>query len=219
MQTHQKGMNMPVSTRAVAVSAASVVAIGLVAIYAVTTRIGDDPFSQCRASAVSGGAGAIDGRFTLVDEDGRAVTEKDLKLPSLVYFGYTYCPDVCPTDTLRNAEAVDALEEMGYETTPVFISVDPDRDTPPVLKEWTDLIHPRMLGLTGTPEAVKAASDAYRAFFRVPADRAGDDYLVDHTTYTYLMLPGSGFAEFFAREVTPEDMAKRVACFIDASRG
>lgn len=205
---------MSVSTRAYALAAVSVVAIGLVATYAITRNGTSDRYAACRASNISGAA-TIGGPFTLVDEDGRTVTDKDVLIkPSLVYFGYTFCPDVCPTDTARNAEAVDALEEQGFEVTPVFISVDPDRDTPEVLKEWTDYLHPRMIGLTGTAEQVAAAAKRYRTYYKVPEDKSDEYYLVDHMTQTYLMLPETGFVEFFNREMTAEDMANSVACFL-----
>ncbi len=205
---------MPVSTRAYALAAVSVVAIGLVATYAVTRNGTSDRYAACRASNIAGAA-AIGGPFTLVDEDGRTVTDKDvLTKPSLVYFGYTFCPDVCPTDTARNAEAIDALEEQGFEVTPVFISVDPDRDTPEVLKEWTDYLHPRMIGLTGSAEQIAAAAKQYRTYYKVPEDKSDEYYLVDHMTQTYLMLPETGFVEFFNREMTAEDMANSVACFL-----
>lgn len=210
---------MAVSTRSYAVAAVSVVAIGLVVTYALTTGGGSDRFADCRTTQISGGAGAIGGPFTLTDEDGRRVTDRDvLTRPSLVYFGYTYCPDVCPADNARNAEAIDALEEMGHEVTPVFISVDPRRDTPELLKQWTDFMHPRMIGLTGTPEEIAAVAKAYKTFYKVPGEPADDYYLVDHMTYTYLMLPEAGFVEFFARDLAPDDLAARAACFIEAAK-
>ncbi|WP_413874708.1 SCO family protein [Albidovulum sp.] len=209
---------MPVSTRTYAIAAASVAVIGLVAIYAISMNDTGDRFAPCRGSAVGGG-GSIGGPFTLTDENDKRVTEKDvLTGPSLVYFGYTFCPDICPTDTARNAEAVDALEEMGYEVTPVFISVDPSRDTPEVLKEWTDYIHPRMIGLTGTPEEIATVAREYRTYYKVPENPTDDLYTVDHMTQTYLMLPQYGFVDFFTREATPEEIAERTACFIDAAR-
>lgn len=208
---------MPVSTRTYALAAASVAVIGLVAIYAISMNNTGDRFAPCRGGAVGGGS--VGGPFTLTDENDKRVTEKDvLTGPSLVYFGYTFCPDICPTDTARNAEAADALEEMGYEVTPVFISVDPHRDTPEVLKEWTDYIHPRMIGLTGTPEEIAAVAKEYRTYYKVPENPADDLYTVDHMTQTYLMLPQYGFVDFFTRDATPEEIAKRTACFIDAAR-
>jgi protein SCO1/2 len=176
-----------------------------------------DPFARCREAAVAGGGGSIGGAFTLVDETGATVSEAEvIRQPSLVYFGYTFCPDVCPFDAARNAEAVDILEERGIEVTPVFISVDPARDSPEVLAEFTNLIHPRMIGLTGSDDQVRAAAQAYKVYFRIN-DPNADYYLVDHSTFTYLMLPGTGFAEFFRQDVTAEELADRVACFVGAA--
>ncbi len=179
----------------------------------------DDPFAACRTSRIAGGAGAIGGAFTLIDENGNTVTDKDvIKGPTLIYFGYSFCPDVCPLDSARNAEAVRILEERGIEVSPVFISIDPERDTPEVLREFTDVMHPRMLGLTGTPEQVKAASRAFRTYYKKQEDGDSEYYLMDHSTYTYFMLPAHGFVEFFDRNVSPEQMADRLACFIKAAQ-
>ncbi|MCX7889165.1 MAG: SCO family protein [Rhodobacteraceae bacterium] len=170
-----------------------------------------DRFADCGGGA----AGAtIGGPFTLTDENGRTVTDAEvLAQPSLVYFGYTFCPDVCPTDNARNAEAVDLLEARGLTVQPVFISIDPERDTPERLRDFTDMLHPRMLGLTGTPEQVAAASRAYRTYFR-KVDSGDEYYLVDHSTQTYLMLPGYGFVTFFPRDATAEAMADSTACYL-----
>lgn len=208
---------MPISARIAAVAAGVVAVAGLSATWYFTSGGEQDQFAQCRKAAVAGGAGAIGGPFTLVSETGATVTDKDvITKPSLLYFGYTFCPDVCPLDNARNVEAVSLLEESGYEVTPVFISIDPDRDTPEVLADFTDNFHPRMIGLTGSAEQVKAASQAYRTYYRV--QNPGDPYtLVDHSTQTYLVLPEAGFVEFFNRDTTPEAMAETVACFADAA--
>lgn len=185
--------------------------------YAALQRSGNDPFADCRTSAVAGGGGDIGGPFTLVDENGKTVTDKDvLAKPSLVYFGYSFCPDVCPLDGARNAEAVDLLKAKGLDVTPVFISIDPERDTPAVLKDFTANLHPDMIGLTGTPEQVQAASRAYKTYFK-KQDSGDQYYMMDHSTFTYLMLPGSGFADFFTRDDTAEQIATRAACFIEKS--
>jgi protein SCO1 len=177
----------------------------------------NDPFAQCRSATVAGGAGAIGGPFTLTDEDGKTVTDKEvLAKPSLVYFGYSFCPDVCPLDNARNAEAVDLLAAKGYDVTPVFITIDPARDTPEVLKDFTENLSPKMVGLTGTDAQIKAASLAYKTYFK--KQETGDQYyLMDHSTFTYLMLPKTGFADFFGRDDTAQQMADRTACFIDHS--
>ena len=191
----------------------------LAGVWYATQRTGsDDPYAQCRTSKVAGGSEQIGGSFNLLNKAGESVTDKDvITKPSLVYFGYTFCPDVCPFDVARNADAVDELDARNYDVTPVFISIDPERDTPEVVGEFSELIHERMIGLTGTPEQVKAASQAYRTYYRKQENGDPDYYLVDHSTFTYLVLPEAGFVDFFRREVTPEEMADRVACYIDAS--
>lgn len=182
--------------------------------YLIYAERAADPFAQCRGSTVGGGD--IGGPFTLVDETGATVTDKDvITRPTLVYFGYTFCPDICPLDNARNAEAVDLLKERGVDVTPVFISIDPERDTPDVLRDFTDSLHPDMIGLTGSAEQVKAASMAYRTYYK--KQESGDEYyLMDHSTFTYLVLPEAGFVDFFRRESTPAEMADRVACFVGA---
>ncbi|MFN3605937.1 MAG: SCO family protein [Cypionkella sp.] len=181
-----------------------------------TSGSGADVFAKCRGGAVGGGA--IGGPFTLVDENGATVTDKDIITgPTLVYFGYTFCPDVCPLDNARNAEAVDLLDAQGKEVTPVFISFDPDRDTPEVLRDFTDTMHPRMIGLTGTAQQVKDASLAYKTYFK-RQDDASEYYLMDHSTFSYFMMPDHGFVDFFSRDTSAEDLANRMACFIDAAK-
>ena len=174
-------------------------------------------FAACGDSVVSGAA-SIGGPFTLTDETGRQVTDADvLTGPSLVYFGYTFCPDVCPLDVARNAEATQLLDDRGYTVTPVFISLDPNRDTPERLREWTDYMHPRLIGLTGTPEQLDKAAKEYRVSYQLPDDMTSADYTIAHTRLTYLMLPGHGFAEFYSGEDSAEKIADSVACYIDAS--
>ena len=175
----------------------------------------EDKFAQCRNSKVTGGPGNIGGPLELISTNGNTVTDVEIfSKPSLVYFGYTFCPDVCPLHVSRNADAVDMLEERGIQTTPVFISVDPTRDTPEVLQEFIEMIHPRMLAFTGSEEQVRAASKAYRTYYK--KQESNDEYyLVDHSTITYLVLPEHGFVEFFRADTSPEIMAETTACFVE----
>ena len=182
-------------------------------------RVGVDPlrfllnpwgmyFSEARASDLM-----------LIDETGKAVTDADIITgPTLIYFGFTFCPDVCPLDSARNAAAVDILETNGQMVTPVFISIDPKRDTPAVVADFTDRLHPRMIGLTGTEDQILAVSKAYKTYFKPNYDGT-DYYLVDHSVFTYLVLPGVGFVDYFGRETSPEQMAEKVACFVDRAKG
>jgi protein SCO1/2 len=208
-------------TRLYAIAAAAVAAVFLGGLWIMTMggNGSGDKFAQCRSSAVAGGTGQIGGPFTLIDETGQTVTETDvIDGPTLLYFGYAFCPDVCPLDTARNAEAVEILEDRGIKVKPVFISVDPQRDTPELLADFTDNLHPRMLGLTGTPEQVKTASQAYRTYYKVQEPEEGNEdyYLIDHSTFSYLSFPEEGFVEFFKRDLGPEQLADRIQCFVEA---
>ncbi|WP_102223904.1 SCO family protein [Acidimangrovimonas sediminis] len=208
----------------------AVIVVGVGGYLYLRSQAGGDRFAACRGSAVAGKA-AIGGPFTLTDGDGRTVSDEDvITKPSLVYFGYTFCPDVCPLDSARNADAIDLLDKRGLDAQAVFISIDPGRDTPAVVKEFAANFSPKMIGLTGTPEEVKAASRAYKTYYKVhspPADAAPGTkayadwqkyYLVDHSTFTYLVLPRAGFVDFFKREDTPQQIADRVACFVGAAK-
>ena len=179
-------------------------------------RGGSEKYAQCTSTKASA---AIGGPFTLVDETGKTVTDKDvITEPSLLYFGYTFCPDVCPLDNARNAEAIEILEQRGKPVQPVFISIDPQRDTPEILRDFTDNLHPRMLGLTGSPAQVAAASQAYRTFFSKHDPEPGNEdfYLIDHSTWSYLAFPGEGTVALFKRDLTPGQMADQIGCYLDA---
>lgn len=181
-------------------------------VYIIFFNNNGNGFSKCRAGQV---AGNIGGSFSLINEDGIVVTDIDvIKGPSLIYFGYTFCPDICPLDTYRNAEAVTLLEEDGYDVTPIFITFDPVRDTPEVLKEFTDYMHPKMVGLTGSIDEIKKVAKKYRVYFKKQNTDDSENYLVDHTAFTYLVLPEIGFVDFFRRELTAEQLAEKVSCFI-----
>ncbi|MEM7520821.1 MAG: SCO family protein [Pseudomonadota bacterium] len=172
-----------------------------------------DQFAQCRSSTT---AGEIGGPFELVNAAGETVTDAEvITEPSLIYFGYTFCPDVCPLDVDRNAMAVEILEERGKIVTPVFITIDPLRDTPDVVGEFAGYMHPRMVGLTGSPEQIKSASQAYRTYYRTHEPDSDGEYLVDHSTFSYLVMPEVGFVDFFRRELPPEELADKMACFVE----
>ncbi len=204
---------MKTRTIALLTGALSIAALGGVAVFVTT---GDkDRFAECRKGAIAGGAAEIGGPLELVSETGKTVTDKEIfTRPSLLYFGYTYCPDVCPMDTVRNATAVDILKEHGFDVQPVFVSVDWKRDSAQTMADFTSNIHPDMLGLTGSETQIRAASKAYRTYFNIPHPE-DEYYLIDHSTFTYLVLPGSGFLEYFRRDLTPEQLADNVQCFLE----
>ena len=210
-------MASPKPARAAAIAGLAVVVIGLGAgaWFAFGPSGDGDRFAQCRSNALAPGAAAIGGPFEMTDHTGRAVTEADvIDGPTLMYFGYTFCPDVCPFDPANMAQTTEILEDRGVEATPVFVTIDPARDTPEAMSDYVGALHPRMVGLTGTPEQTAAITKAYKAYYAKVGDDP-DDYLMDHSTFTYLMAPEVGFLEVFRRDVSPETVADRVQCFVD----
>lgn len=158
-------------------------------------------------------AGAeIGGPFKLVDQDGRPFTDQNLKgRYALVYFGYSYCPDVCPMDLARMMNGLKTFEAKdparAAKVLPVFVTVDPARDTPPVVKQFVAAFHPRLVGLTGSEEAVGAAMKAYRVYAKKTGPEGAEDYLVDHSANGFLFDPEGRPMLLFARTDTPAGIA------------
>lgn len=202
--------------RLYAILATVVLAVGLGAMWLLTRGAGsDDKYAQCRTSQIAGGSATIGGPFELINAKGETVTDTDvITEPTLVYFGYTFCPDVCPLDMSRNVEASDILTERGQSMTPLFISVDPDRDTPEVVGDFAYNLGGKTVGLTGTPEQVKSASQAYKTYYKAH-DKSDEYYLVDHSTFSYLVTPEDGFVEFFDRNASAEQLADQLGCFLE----
>lgn len=154
-------------------------------------------------------AASIGGPFELVDQSGRTVTEADYAGKFLlVYFGYTFCPDVCPTELLVISQALDELGDDAEDIQPIFITVDPERDTVDLMAQYVPSFHPRLVGLTGTVEQVNAAAKAYRVYFRKGAVDEEGEYLMDHTSITYFMSPDGEYVAHFSYGQGPEKMAE-----------
>ncbi len=160
----------------------------------------------------SGGIVKIGGPFTLVDHDGRTRGDGDFEGQHLlIFFGYTYCPDVCPTALCDMALALDELGADAARVRPLFITVDPARDTPARLKSYVANFHPRLVGLTGSDQAVTAAAKAYRVYFaKSSAEAAPGEYLMDHTSIIYLMAPDGRYLTHFTHGMSGEAMAARI---------
>ena len=130
------------------------------------------------------------GAFNLIDHKGNAVTEKNfLGNYVLVFFGYTFCPDACPTALADVALVLDELGRDSLAVTPIMITIDPERDTPDVLSEYITLFHDRIIGLTGTENQIKDVAEKYRVFYRRVDDQEYSFYLMDHTSFIYLVDP------------------------------
>jgi len=156
------------------------------------------------------GKARIGGSFSLVTHDNLPFTQDDLVGAwNLIYFGFTHCPDICPEELDKMSQMIDLVAASQPKTMrPVFITCDPARDTPAVVKSYLSEFHPALIGLTGTWEQVKAVCKAYRVYFSTPPNvKPGEDYLVDHSIYFYLMDPEGDFVEAIGRQHSPERAA------------
>ncbi|KAF4379097.1 hypothetical protein F8388_022184 [Cannabis sativa] len=146
------------------------------------------------------GKAAIGGPFNLINHQGKRVTEKDfLGKWTLLYFGFTHCPDICPDELIKLAAAIDKIKKKaGLEIVPVFISVDPERDTIEQVAEYVKEFHPKLIGLTGDPDEIRSVARAYRVYYMKTAEE-DSDYLVDHSIVMYLMSPDMQFVKFFGK--------------------
>ena len=157
---------------------------------------------------------AIGGPFSLVDQTGKPVTEADLKgKPSLMFFGFTHCPDICPTALFDMTQLYKALGRDADKLQAYFVSVDPERDTPAILKEYLSSFDPRLRGLTGDPAAVAAMEKAYRVYSKkLPLDGGG--YTMDHTALVYLMDKEGRFVAPFNLKRKPEEAAAELKRYL-----
>ena len=152
-------------------------------------------------------ASAIGGPFKLVDQNGNPITEADLKgRPYLVFFGYTHCPDVCPTTLFDVSEVLRTLGRDADRTGALFITVDPERDTPAVMKDYLSSFDPHLRGATGDRAAIDAAEKTYRVYAKKVPTQSGD-YNMDHTALVYLMDKQGRFVAPFSLKRKPEEAA------------
>jgi protein SCO1 len=157
----------------------------------------------------------IGGPFTLTDHHGKTVTDKTYRGQYLlVYFGYGFCPDVCPTELANIATAMDDLGDKANKVTPLFITVDPERDTPQFLADYVANFHPRMVGLTGTPEQIKTVAKEYKVYYAKSKRPGQKDYLMDHTSFVYLMGPDGRFLTLFRGQTDPKAIAQAISNFM-----
>jgi len=168
-----------------------------------------------RIAEMSKGVGKpkVGGPFVLKDLEGKLFTDEDLRgRYSFVYFGFTHCPDICPDELDKMATIIDLVKEKAGGANvmrPVFITCDPARDTPEVLQKYLREFHPDIIGLTGSYEQVKNVCKQYRVYFSTPEHvKTGEDYLVDHSIYFYLMDPEGDFVECIGRQDTPESATR-----------
>ncbi len=165
-------------------------------------------FAPGRQGQSGTGTASVGGPFSLTTQEGRTLTDKDLRgAPFLVFFGFTHCPDICPTKLFEISEVLRAAGPKGEKLRALFVTVDPERDTPEIMKSYLGSFDPRIVGLSGDRPAIDAMIKAYRAYARkVPLQ--GDDYTMDHTALVYLMAKDGGFIGAFNIEQTPAQAAQ-----------
>lgn len=200
------------------VISAMLAALGVIAIAA---WVAWSVIADKRTAAGGGGAktvqvsAKIGGPFELTNHRGEAVTDANFRgRYMLIFFGYTYCPDVCPTELANIAAALDHLGKQADRIQPLFITVDPERDTAKLLGDYVTHFHPRMQGLTGSPAQIKQAAKAYRVYFAKSNPAQSEDYLMDHSTFVYLMAPDGRYLALFRGATDPKEMAATIARLI-----
>jgi cytochrome oxidase Cu insertion factor (SCO1/SenC/PrrC family) len=163
------------------------------------------------ADSASPVCATIGGPFTLVDQNGTVRHADDFRGKlMLIYFGYTYCPDVCPTELQTMSEAIERLGPNGDAVQPLFITVDPARDTPEQLKSYAENFHPRLLALTGSAEQIAQVARVYKVFYQ-PVKQGDGEYLMDHSSIVYLMDREGRYVAHFGGNLNAEQMAAAIA--------
>ena len=155
----------------------------------------------------------IGGNFSLIDQNGNPYFSQHDKKKKLLYFGYTYCPDICPFDLMRNAQVVELLKNENIKIKPIFITLDPNRDNLETLKEYTDFHHSEMVGLTGSENDIQKIKDIFMVYSQMPNDLSVD-YILNHSTFTYFILPEIGLTTYFTRKDKVKKISDTVKCIL-----
>lgn len=199
--------------------------LGLVVVSSLAVML--EIFAPRQRAPVVTGEALVGGPFTLIDPKGTQVSSGDFAgRHMLIFFGYTYCPDVCPLALRKMSMALDILSAGDIDLAPlqpIFITVDPARDSPAIMGEYVAAFHPDLIGLTGSAEAIAAVTTAYRVYFARSADSepgetgsaGGNDYMMDHSSVIYLMGPDGRYVDHFTTLATPRDIAARLRPLLD----
>lgn len=192
--------------RCVAVAAIVVLVAGWALVWAGVVRLGPD--GRLSAGVALPAGVSIGGPFALEDTTGKPVTDASFHGKwLLIYFGYTFCPDVCPTELQTVANALDLLGPVADQVAPVFVTVDPARDTPAALGEYVKMFSPRLVGLTGSAAQIADIERAYRVYAERVDSKSTTDYLMNHSSFIYLMDPAGHFSTLFRQGSSAQDIA------------
>lgn len=187
--------------------------ISILGLVALAVLVGPTLLGGHKPAASQQGEALIGGPFTLVDSTGKEVSDSAYRgRYMLVYFGFTHCPDICPTTLLMMNNALQKLGDLSRRIVPIFVTLDPERDTPEIVSTYVQNFSPNLVGLTGSAAQVKAAADAYKIYFKkVEAKDSAMDYMIDHSGFVYLMDPDGKYVAHFSHD-TPEQ------AFVDGLR-
>jgi protein SCO1/2 len=179
------------------------------AVLLITTPQGGQPVQ-------SSGTALVGGPFSLVGADGKPVTDRDFRgRYMLIFFGFTHCPDICPAELQVIAQALEQLGDKAKNVVPIFITLDPERDTPEAMGNYVKSFGPNFVGLTGSPEAIAAAAKAYRvSYAKVENKESAGDYSVDHSALVYLMDPEGRYVTHFSYGLSADQMAEKLGKFL-----
>lgn len=187
------------------------VALAALVVIGALWRLGDIAGQRTTESIATGEQVSIGGPFKLTDQNGSTRTDQEFRGKYLlVFFGYTYCPDVCPTTLAVMKTALDMMGSRADRVVPVFISVDPKRDTPEKLKNYLSSFGPRFVGLTGDDKAIASVAKEYRVYYQIRPAEKGADYTVDHSGVVYLMDGSGRFIANYALDNSPDMMAQDI---------
>ena len=208
----------PVSWRSL--TATFVISVAAVSYYQIKK---DEQLSSSTGKVVSTGTPALGGKWALIDVNtGKVVTNKDFEDQyTLLYFGFANCPDICPSELQKVAQVMDELTTtnptLAKKITPIFVSVDPDRDTMDKLKIYGGDFHPSIRYLTGTPEMIKATAKLYRVYISKADETEDGDYLLDHSIVLYFSGKDGNFLDFFTQSMKVRDMVSKIQAHAEAN--
>ncbi len=188
---------------------------GMVIIFSFSYNIYKELSGSASCNESTNFIDGLGGPIELIDQNERffSLEDQDTRL-SLVYFGYSYCPDICPYDLERNAYVKDIMDEEQLDINLIFITLDPSRDTADRLKDFSEYIHDSMIALTGSNEKIEALKKGYGVFGKSnKMDNEDQSYLVDHSTFSYLVSKNGKVLSFFNRRETPEKISEKIKCF------
>lgn len=198
---------------------AMIAALALIALIAFATWrfMAPEPIARIGKTtslAIPGGV-KIGGAFRLTDHTGQTVTDEDFRGRfMLISFGYGFCPDICPTALQTMSVAIDLLGPDGEQVQPIFITIDPERDTVDFMADYVASFHPRLVGLTGTKAETDKTADLFRVYHAKVEGGAPDEYLMDHSAFIYLMGPDGAFLEIYRHAATPDELVGEIRAYL-----